>query len=100
MDQKHSAHQPDGGKTALGHGATVHGHTAAALAEEGAEKAAVYVCPMHAEIRRGEPGRCPICNMGLAPETAVLSEAMGDGHGACGHKVAASTQTARAVHAP
>ena len=29
--------------------------------------AAVYTCPMHPEIRRGEPGSCPICGMALEP---------------------------------
>ena len=24
-----------------------------------------YTCPMHAEIKRAEPGNCPICGMTL-----------------------------------
>jgi P-type Cu+ transporter len=28
----------------------------------------VYTCPMHPQIRRGEPGNCPICGMALEPE--------------------------------
>ncbi len=28
----------------------------------------VYTCPMHAQIRRNEPGNCPICGMALEPE--------------------------------
>ncbi len=32
-----------------------------------AEKGAIYTCPMHPEIRRGEPGGCPICGMALEP---------------------------------
>ena len=27
----------------------------------------VYTCPMHAQIRRNEPGNCPICGMALEP---------------------------------
>lgn len=29
-----------------------------------------YVCPMHAQIVRGEPGSCPICGMDLVEKTA------------------------------
>lgn len=29
------------------------------------DSAAVYTCPMHAEIVRNEPGSCPICKMDL-----------------------------------
>jgi len=28
----------------------------------------VYVCPMHAQIIRDKPGRCPICGMDLVPK--------------------------------
>ena len=28
-----------------------------------------YVCPMHPEIVRSEPGNCPICGMALEPKT-------------------------------
>ncbi|KFC70287.1 Copper-translocating P-type ATPase [Devosia sp. LC5] len=28
----------------------------------------VWTCPMHPEIRRNEPGSCPICGMALEPE--------------------------------
>jgi hypothetical protein len=31
---------------------------------------AVYVCPMHADIRQTQPGRCPTCGMNLVPEGA------------------------------
>ena len=27
--------------------------------------AAIYTCPMHPQIRRGEPGHCPLCGMTL-----------------------------------
>ncbi len=29
-----------------------------------------YACPMHPEIRRSEPGSCPICGMTLVEELA------------------------------
>jgi len=28
---------------------------------------AIWTCPMHPEIRRPEPGACPICGMALEP---------------------------------
>jgi Cu+-exporting ATPase len=31
-----------------------------------------YVCPMHPEIVRAEPGSCPICGMALEPRIATL----------------------------
>jgi Cu+-exporting ATPase len=33
-----------------------------------------YVCPMHAEVIRDEPGSCPICGMALEPRTTTLDE--------------------------
>jgi Cu+-exporting ATPase len=33
-----------------------------------------YVCPMHPEIVRAEPGTCPICGMVLEPRTVSLEE--------------------------
>lgn len=29
---------------------------------------AVYVCPMHRDVRLAEPGKCPHCGMALQPE--------------------------------
>jgi Ni,Fe-hydrogenase III large subunit len=40
-----------------------------------------YVCPMHPEVIRGEPGSCPICGMDLVPREA----AGGDDHSAMDH---------------
>ncbi|MHB1233986.1 MAG: heavy metal translocating P-type ATPase [Burkholderiales bacterium] len=34
----------------------------------------VYTCPMHPEVRRTEPGACPLCGMGLEPERAAAVE--------------------------
>jgi Cu+-exporting ATPase len=33
-----------------------------------------WVCPMHPEIVRAEPGACPICGMALEPRTVALVE--------------------------
>lgn len=33
---------------------------------------AVYTCPMHPEVRRVEPGSCPLCGMGLELESATM----------------------------
>jgi hypothetical protein len=33
----------------------------------GAPAAAVWTCTMHPEIRKAEPGNCPICGMKLVP---------------------------------
>jgi Cu+-exporting ATPase len=33
-----------------------------------------YVCPMHPEIVRNEPGNCPICGMALEPRVAAIEE--------------------------
>ncbi|MCB4824871.1 heavy metal translocating P-type ATPase [Roseicella aerolata] len=38
-----------------------------AAAPTAAEKAAIYTCPMHPEIRQQGPGNCPICGMALEP---------------------------------
>jgi len=27
-----------------------------------------YICPMHAEVRETQPGKCPACGMDLVPE--------------------------------
>jgi P-type Cu+ transporter len=37
--------------------------------------AAIWTCPMHPEIRRTEPGTCPICGMALEPEAPSLTDA-------------------------
>ena len=33
-----------------------------------------YVCPMHAEIVRDQPGHCPICGMALQSKTVAMAE--------------------------
>lgn len=39
-----------------------------------ADKAQVYVCPMHPEVRQSEPGTCPKCGMKLEAEKAPQSQ--------------------------
>ena len=34
-------------------------------------KGTIYTCPMHPQIRRTEPGNCPICGMALEPVNAA-----------------------------
>jgi P-type Cu+ transporter len=40
-----------------------------------AAKGVDYLCPMHPEVVRGEPGSCPLCGMALEPRTASLDDA-------------------------
>ncbi|WP_217913638.1 multicopper oxidase family protein [Miltoncostaea marina] len=42
---------------------------------------ALYVCPMHPEVVRGEPGRCPECGMRLVPAALVAEATTGADHG-------------------
>ena len=39
-----------------------------------APSGATYTCPMHPQIRRNDPGSCPICGMALEPEVASTTE--------------------------
>ncbi len=39
-----------------------------------ADKNAIYICPMHPEIRQKGPGSCPICGMALEAEEVTLEE--------------------------
>lgn len=47
-----------------GHGA----HAEAASQPAPAGAGAMYVCPMHPQVRQPGPGTCPICGMALEPE--------------------------------
>ena len=40
----------------------------------GSQARTEYVCPMHPEVVRNEPGNCPICGMALEPKTASAGE--------------------------
>lgn len=42
--------------------------------EKPADPEAMYVCPMHQEIRQQGPGDCPICGMALEPEQVSLDD--------------------------
>ncbi|MEQ9635986.1 MAG: heavy metal translocating P-type ATPase [Devosia marina] len=35
----------------------------------------IWTCPMHPQIRRSEPGSCPICGMALEPEMPTADDA-------------------------
>ena len=35
---------------------------------------AIFICPMHLQIRQKGPGNCPICGMALEPEVVSLDE--------------------------
>jgi len=39
-----------------------------------------FTCPMHPEVRRDAPGRCPICGMDLVPAEETGSAPRHDGH--------------------
>jgi Cu+-exporting ATPase len=45
---------------------------AAAAAAAALPSGTIYTCPMHAQIRRAEPGSCPICGMALEPVLPAL----------------------------
>lgn len=42
--------------------------------EETAVQGAIYICPMHPQIRQQGPGTCPICGMALEPEIMTGDE--------------------------
>jgi Cu+-exporting ATPase len=59
--------------------APAHAHTSdtpahVESAAPAAPTAVVYTCPMHPQIRRSEPGNCPICGMALEPEMPSATE--------------------------
>ena len=51
----------------------------------------VYTCPMHAEVRQGEPGDCPTCGMRLVPEGDVGAHGGHDHHAHAHHGHSAAT---------
>jgi P-type Cu+ transporter len=61
----HHASQPQGAKAAKGGRYD--------LVPEGFV-GTVYTCPMHPQVRQTATGPCPICGMGLEPETGSLSD--------------------------
>jgi len=48
--------------------------SAAPAPKEAPEPGAIYICPMHPEIRQDHPGDCPKCGMALEPEMPALEE--------------------------
>lgn len=42
--------------------------------EEVSSSAREYICPMHPEVLKNEPGNCPICGMALEPRTVSLED--------------------------
>ena len=81
-ESEHGGHE-HGGHEHCGHS---HGrgdaHDSTAAAEDGGEYdtvpteygGTIYTCPMHAQVRHPGPGSCPICGMGLEPETISLED--------------------------
>ena len=73
MDHAHHGHD---------HSGHSHAHGAATVGVKGGEydtvpegyTGTVYTCPMHAEVRHPGPGSCPICGMGLEPETVSAED--------------------------
>ncbi|TKR53539.1 copper-translocating P-type ATPase [Allopusillimonas ginsengisoli] len=76
-DETHQGHNHE-----MDHGHTTHAHGPVPGGVKGGQydtvpqgySGTVYTCPMHAEVRRTEPGSCPICGMGLEPETVSLED--------------------------
>ena len=55
--------------------AVPHQHSASAGAEfNDIVEGIVWTCPMHPQIRRSEPGNCPICGMALEPLEPSIEE--------------------------
>ena len=76
--------------------------------EPDADGPLLYVCPMHSEIVRDEPGRCPECGMKLMPHAAIPPSytcpmhmnVVGEGPGKCpkcGMKLVSSHQVSAAM---
>jgi Heavy metal binding domain len=61
----HAAHQPAPSDGASQDHA---GHARATAPAQSKQQVPMYVCPMHAEVRQAEPGRCPKCGMALEVE--------------------------------
>ncbi len=73
-DHEHASHQSDAQQAGSSTDHAHHGQVLAAAQATPAATAtlalpdapaALYVCPMHPQIRSAEPGRCPICGMQL-----------------------------------
>ena len=51
-----------------------HDHNHDAAAEPGAQSAGSYTCPMHPDVNRAGPGKCPICGMKLVRQAAATGQ--------------------------
>ncbi|MEQ3631405.1 MAG: copper-translocating P-type ATPase [Sulfitobacter sp.] len=73
---------PEGETAEHSHDGHAHAHGEANATEKSGEydtvpsgyNGTVYTCPMHAQVRHPGPGSCPICGMGLEPETVSLED--------------------------
>jgi len=56
------------------------GHCAhGAMSTKAAVPGTIYTCPMHPDVRRTEPGACPICGMALEPLLPTAPDAHAHG---------------------
>lgn len=53
---------------------TPHDHSHGAPAGPATEHSGGYTCPMHPEVNRAEPGKCPICGMPLVRRTPAAGQ--------------------------
>ena len=60
--------------TTPSHGSLIEGLKEWAGLKKAEKKKTIYFCPMHPQIRRDEPGLCPICNMELVEMKEEKSE--------------------------
>ena len=68
-----AAQHPHHGQHAA-HEHECHGKRESVAPRPPAVAAAIWTCPMHAEIRRDAPGACPICGMALEPLAPTAEE--------------------------
>lgn len=81
-EEHHSEHRPHEHHHSHEHQHQHHTHTSSTEHDDALndpmsemQSAANYVCPMHPEIRRTQPGSCPICGMALEAEIPTLDNA-------------------------
>lgn len=79
MSSTHAHHHCSQSATATGHDDQVRvvdpvGGMALEPEQRSPSTATEYVCPMHPEIVRAEPGTCPICGMALEPRTVTVED--------------------------
>jgi hypothetical protein len=67
-DSAHAGHEHQSGGTPAASPSSETGERAAPSPSQQTTDGTTYVCPMHPEIVRKEPGKCPICGMKLVPK--------------------------------